>query len=267
MADAQLSGSVRTVGLTFGGMVAAVAGIASFTHMQKLAAQHGEAWLSWITPLSVDGLLVLASITLIQARRRGETPPKLATVGIVVGLLVSLAANVGAAGPDLVSKAWAMWPPIAFALAYELLLNLARQEVKPAARRVKTPKPDKTAKTAPVAAVPPSPAAAGVPSEVPELPAAEADARVDVAPAVGTSLHIVPGGGETLPVAGAPEWLTDDLCGQPREAMKAYLDRHPNATGAELDRFGAQYLDTKPTLGRKVRAEWLKSQPNKASGE
>jgi len=97
-------------------------------------------------------------------------------------------------------------------------------------------------------------------------PAAEADVPVDAAPAVGTSLHIVPGGGESVPVAGAPAWLDDELRTQPREAMKAYLDRHPDATGAALDRFGAQYLDTKPTLGRKVRAEWLKSQP-KASGE
>jgi hypothetical protein len=76
---------------------------------------------------------------------------------------------------------------------------------------------------------------------------------------VGTSLHIV--------AEAAPEWLTDELRAQPKAAMWRYLDEHGETSGAVLDRWGAAHLGTKPTLGRKVRSEWVKAQQQKASGE
>jgi len=246
------SASVRNAGLGFGGLVAGVAATASYVHMRELAAHHaatGTEWLSWLTPLSVDALMVVASIVVVQARRNGEKVPALAVVAIVVALAISLVANFSAPAADAAGQVINMWPAAAFAFAYELILKLVRLDVKPRIKRAR--------KAAPAAAVP-SPAASGVPSS--DVPAPPVAVEPDAAPATGTSLRVLSGEGEALPVAGAPAWLTDDLRSRPRDAMLRYLDEHGDTTGAELDRFGAQYLGTRPTLGRKVRATWLAQQ-------
>ncbi|MEU8636808.1 DUF2637 domain-containing protein [Amycolatopsis sp. NPDC048633] len=116
----------RTSGIIFGALVALVAAVASYTHMRDLAAKHGETWLAWLVPLSVDGLLVVASLVILRARRDGTPAPGLAWLAVVVGVLVSLVANVASAGPDLVNKVVAAWPPLAFAIAYELVVSLIR---------------------------------------------------------------------------------------------------------------------------------------------
>jgi hypothetical protein len=118
--------AVRTAALISGASVAVVAAIGSYSHTQRLAAGHGETWLSYLLPLSVDGLLVVASLAMVRARRAGESPPGLAWFALVLGILVSLVANVAAAGPDLVSKLVSAWPPLALAVAFELVVTLAR---------------------------------------------------------------------------------------------------------------------------------------------
>lgn len=266
MSSTATSANVRNWGIAFGGLVAGVAAVASYWHMRELATHHaapGTEWLAWFTPLSVDGLMVVASIVAVQARRRGDDVPGLAIVAIVVALSISLVANFSAPAADIVGQAINTWPAAAFAFGYELVLQLIRMEVKP---RATARKAEKATKTAPAGAVP-SPAPSGASSSEASRPrTAEVDARA-AAPVVGASLRVLQGEGETTPVAGAPDWLTDELRATPRTAMLAYLDQHGDVSGAELDRFGAQYLGTKPTLGRKVRAEWLKTQQEKASGE
>lgn len=259
MSSTATSANVRTIGIAFGGLVAGVAAVASYTHMRELTAHHaapGSEWLSWLIPLSVDGLMVVASIVVVNARRNGVKVPVLAMVAIAVGLIVSLTANAAAPAADIVGKIINAWPAAAFAFGYELVFMLVRTEVK---TRVRKPK------SAPAGVVP-SPVPAGATSEVPNPRAAvsdvttsESDAPATAAPAVGASLHIVE--------EAAPEWLTDELRAQPKAAMRRYLDEHGDTAGAVLDRFGAKFLGTRPTLGRKVRREWLDDQQQKASGE
>lgn len=260
MSSTATSSNIRAVGLGFGGLVAGVAALASYVHMRELVHTHsapGSEWLSWIIPLSVDGLMVVASIVVVNARRNAAKVPPLAIVAIVVALVISLTANAYAPAADIIGKIINAWPAAAFAFGYELVLFLVRMEVKTSPKRAR--------KTAPAAVVP-SPVAAGATSEVPNPRAAdsdvttsESDAPATAAPAVGTSLHIV--------AEAAPEWLTDELRTQPKAAMWRYLDEHGDTSGAVLDRFGAKFLGTKPTLGRKVRREWLDAQEKKASGE
>ena len=52
--------------------VAGVAAIASYEHMRALAAAAGEGWRSWLLPISVDGLAVAASMTMLVRRRAGQ---------------------------------------------------------------------------------------------------------------------------------------------------------------------------------------------------
>lgn len=107
-------------------LVALVAAIVSYSHMRALAVRAGEGWRSILLPLSVDGLLVAASLVLLVRRRSGLPGSALAWMALVLGLAVSLLANVAAAEPTVVGRLVAAWPPIAFGIAYELLLHLVR---------------------------------------------------------------------------------------------------------------------------------------------
>lgn len=107
--------------------VAAVAAVVSFDHMRALASDAGEGWKAWILPISVDGMLVSASLVMLTRKRAGQAVGALAWIGLVLGLLVSLAANVAAAEPTLIGRLVAAWPPVALGLSYELLLTLIRE--------------------------------------------------------------------------------------------------------------------------------------------
>lgn len=108
-------------------VVAAVAAIVSYEHMRALAAAAGEGWRSWLLPLSVDGLMVAASMTALARRQAGEPVGALAWLSLGLGIAASVTANVAAAEPTLVGRAVAAWPPLALGLSFELLLSQGRR--------------------------------------------------------------------------------------------------------------------------------------------
>jgi hypothetical protein len=103
--------------------VAVVAAVASYEHMRALAALAGEGWRSWLLPISVDGLAVAASMTMLVRRRAGQRAGALPWVALLSGLGASLAANVAAAEATVVGRLVAAWPPVGLLLSYELLLQ------------------------------------------------------------------------------------------------------------------------------------------------
>jgi len=103
--------------------VALVAAVASYEHMRALAELAGEGWRSWLLPISVDGLAVAASMTMLVRRRAGERAGALPWVALLLGLGASLAANVAAAAPTVAGRLVAGWPPVGLLLSYELLLQ------------------------------------------------------------------------------------------------------------------------------------------------
>jgi hypothetical protein len=107
-------------------VVSAVAAVVSFCHMQNLATQAGEAWRADILPLSVDGLLVAASLVIFVRRRAGRRVGGLPWIGLLLGVSASVAANIAAAQPTVLGRVVAAWPPVAFALSFELLVVLLR---------------------------------------------------------------------------------------------------------------------------------------------
>jgi len=121
---------VRTVTLTAVSVVAGVAAVASYVHMLELADRAGESWRAWLVPLSVDGLLVAASMVLFIRRREGEKAGVLPWIGVGLGLIASLGANVAAGwegwNPPWLSGLVAAWPPIALAVSFELLISVLR---------------------------------------------------------------------------------------------------------------------------------------------
>ena len=115
---------VVTVGAVL--LVAAVAAIVSFAHMREVAARAGEGWRAWLLPLSVDGLVVAASMVLLTRRRAGLPGGRLAWCALLGGVGASLAANIAAAEPTVTARVVAAWPALAFAVAFELLLQQRR---------------------------------------------------------------------------------------------------------------------------------------------
>ena len=122
-AAAAVSGWVRGTTTVAVLLVAVVAAVASYEHMRALAVVAGEGWRSWLLPISVDGLAVAASMTMLVRRRAGLPAGGLAWVALLLGLGASMAANVAAAELTVEGRLVAAWPPVALLLAYELLMQ------------------------------------------------------------------------------------------------------------------------------------------------
>ncbi|WP_263974151.1 DUF2637 domain-containing protein [Streptomyces albicerus] len=94
-------------------------------HQRDFARQGGaDAVTSALWPLSVDGLLLLATAGLLKpAEGRGRRARYVVWLAFLLGIAVSLAANIAAAAtltwkPVLVAG----WPPVALLLSVELLV-------------------------------------------------------------------------------------------------------------------------------------------------
>ena len=103
-------------------VVASIAGYASYWHQVAVATRAGErAELAHIVPLSVDGVLVVASIVMVDARHEGRYPHWVTRVGFGIGILASVSANIASALPTWLGRAEAAWPAFALLLVVEML--------------------------------------------------------------------------------------------------------------------------------------------------
>jgi Protein of unknown function (DUF2637) len=123
LVDVDVDRRVRAVTTLAVELVAVVAAVASYEHMRALASVAGEDWRAWLLPVSVDGLAVAASMTMLVRRRAAQRAGALPWAALLLGLGASLAANVAAAEPTVVGRLVAAWPPVGLLLSYELLLQ------------------------------------------------------------------------------------------------------------------------------------------------
>jgi hypothetical protein len=108
--------------------LALIAGTVSYLHMHVLVARHGQpGWVAALTPLSVDGMIVAASTTLLADSRSGRAGGVLPWALLVAGSVASLAANVAVAEPSLIGRVIAAWPSFALTASYELLTRQVRR--------------------------------------------------------------------------------------------------------------------------------------------
>src|ERR1039457_1517898 len=95
-------------------LLAVIAGTVSYLHMHMLVELHRQpGWVAALTPLSVDGMIVAASTTLLADSRSGGKGGILPWVLLVVGSVASLAANVAVAEPTTMGRVIAAWPSFA----------------------------------------------------------------------------------------------------------------------------------------------------------
>lgn len=103
--------------------VAGIAAIASYSHMRHLAIQYGQDRLiATLLPMSVDGMLVVATVALGDGRRYRWS----AWLAFWVGVVASVIANVLAAQPSAIARCISAWPAIAFLLVVEVITRGGR---------------------------------------------------------------------------------------------------------------------------------------------
>jgi len=117
-------------------LLALIAGTVSYLHMHALVAMNGQpGWVAALTPLSVDGMIVAASTTLLAESRSGSRGGILSWSLLAVGSVASLAANVAVAQPTVTGRLIAAWPSFALICSYELLMrHVRRTATRPNAR-------------------------------------------------------------------------------------------------------------------------------------
>jgi hypothetical protein len=145
------------------GLLAVIAAVVSYGHMHLLALEHGEgAMASALIPLSVDGMIVAASMSLLLDSRLGRRGGLLPWALLIIGAAASLAANIAVAEPTVAGRVIAAWPSFALTASYELLMRQVRHAAHTAARVPDPgsgPLPEQV--DALSGAVPPPPAATG----------------------------------------------------------------------------------------------------------
>jgi Protein of unknown function (DUF2637) len=109
--------------------VASFAAVVSFGHIRDLAAAHGQdALAATLTPLSVDGLILAASLVLLHEARNWRSAPGLARFALWLGVGGTIAANAAYGWPyGPVGIVASTWPGGAFVLTVELVMLLVRR--------------------------------------------------------------------------------------------------------------------------------------------
>lgn len=115
------------------GAVAGIAAWSSWSHQVHVAHMVGERpEVAYVLPLSVDGLLVVASAAMVDDKRGGRVPRWSARLAFVVGVAATVGANVASAQPTWGARIVAAWPAIALLLVVELLSRRGRKSDVPA---------------------------------------------------------------------------------------------------------------------------------------
>lgn len=122
--DWSRTGRRTAYGLSIG-TVAGVAAWGSYWHQVDVAMlAHQAATLAHTLPLSVDGMLVVATLAMSEDKANGRKPRGWARFGFWLGAGVSVAANVASTAVhygDPLSVAVSTWAPIALLVVVEIM--------------------------------------------------------------------------------------------------------------------------------------------------
>ena len=110
--------------------VAAVAAVISYRHAYELVSSHGESGLTArLVPFTVDGLILAASMLILDASRRNQPAPPLARWCLGAGILATISANLAhGLGHGPIGALVSAWPALALAGSFELLMTLIRTQ-------------------------------------------------------------------------------------------------------------------------------------------
>lgn len=117
------------------GTVALIAAWGSYRHMLDVATIAGQPIeVAATLPLSVDGMLLVATLAMADDKASGRSPRAWARFAFWLGAVISVSANIASTvvhnGADPLSIGVAAWAPIALLVVTEIMARPGR--VKPA---------------------------------------------------------------------------------------------------------------------------------------
>jgi Protein of unknown function (DUF2637) len=157
---------VRSLTTTAVLLVAAIAAVVSFLHIEQLALSHGqERAAAVLLPLSIDGTVAAASLVMLRAARASLPTPSLARFMLVLSVTATLLANIAYGAPfGLTGALISGWPAVAFVGCVEMTIGMVRRTRAPGPVPVPDALPDHDTEPEPAAVLP---VAAAVPSPRP----------------------------------------------------------------------------------------------------
>ena len=110
-------------------LVAVIAAIISFVHIEHLAVTHGQTSLAaYLLPMSIDGTVAASSLVMLRAARLGLDTPALARIMLGLSVAATLGANVAYGARFGVTGALLSgWPAVAFVGSAELSIGMVRR--------------------------------------------------------------------------------------------------------------------------------------------
>ena len=115
--------------------VAAFAAVVSYSHIYGLGRAHGQdGTAARLLPLSVDGLILAASLVLLHEARNDRDAPRLARFMLWLGIAATIGANIAyGAGYGLFGALISAWPAVAFIGSVEIAMQHVRRARAPGA--------------------------------------------------------------------------------------------------------------------------------------
>jgi hypothetical protein len=110
-------------------LVALIAAVVSFTHIEHLAVTHGQTFLAAVLlPVSIDGTVAASSLVMMRAARLDLDTPWLARVMLVLAVVATLGANIlFGIRYGYVGAALSGWPAVAFIGCTEMSIGMIRR--------------------------------------------------------------------------------------------------------------------------------------------
>jgi hypothetical protein len=101
----------------------------SYSHIYGLGRAHGQdGAAARLLPLSVDGLILAASLVLLHEARNGRGAPRLARLMLWLGIGATIGANIAfGAEYGLLGALISAWPAVAFIGSVEIAMQQVRR--------------------------------------------------------------------------------------------------------------------------------------------
>jgi hypothetical protein len=113
--------------------VAAFAAVVSYSHIYGLGREHGQdGTAARLLPLSVDGLILAASLVLLHEARNGRDAPRLARFMLWLGIGATIGADIAfGVRYGLLGALISAWPAVAFIGSVEIAMQQVRRSRAP----------------------------------------------------------------------------------------------------------------------------------------
>lgn len=125
-------------------LVAAIAAVVSFIHIESLAVRYGQPPVAaLLLPVSIDGTVAVSSLAMLRSAHAGVSAPWLSRAMLLLAVAATLACNVAYGLPDGWQGALLSgWPGVAFVGSAEVAISMSRTR-PPMKRTADTERPAK----------------------------------------------------------------------------------------------------------------------------